>query len=309
MINVQFAAGWSRWKQFKHVLSQAMARAGIEAALSQRHPPAEVDYIVYAPNPKFTDFSPYTRAKAVLGLWAGVEEIVGNPTLTQPLTRMVDSGLREGMVEYVTGHVLRHHLGTDAHVVNPGRVWDPVVPPLARDRTVAILGLGELGRACAKALARLNFRVIGWSRRRRRIAGVTCRSGEAGLAEVLAEAEIVVLLLPLTRATGNILNAGALARLPEGAVIVNPGRGALIDDAALLAALDSGRVAHATLDVFRQEPLPAGHRFWAHPRVTVTPHVASETRAATASEVIAENIRRAEAGEPLLYLVDREAGY
>jgi glyoxylate/hydroxypyruvate reductase A len=133
--------------------------------------------------------------------------------------------------------------------------------------------------------------------------------GDDGLDAVLTRAEIVVLLLPDTPATENVLNDRTLALLPEGAAVVNPGRGPLIDDDALLAALDAGQIGHATLDVFRTEPLPPDHPYWAHPKVTVTPHIASETRPASAARVIAENIRRGEAGEPFLHLVDRKAGY
>jgi len=309
MIKVQFAAGWPRWKQYKHILSKALSKAGVEAELSQRHAPEDVDYIVYAPNPHFSDFAPYVNTKAVLSLWAGVEGIVNNPTLTQPLTRMVDSGLSEGMVEWVTGHVLRHHLGIDAHIVNPDHLWTPGAPPLARHRGVAILGLGALGTACAQALSALNFNVTGWSRRAKNIKGITCRHGQDGLLETLAEAEILVLLLPLTAETENLLNGETLGLMPKGAVLINPGRGPLIDDDALLAALSTGQIAHATLDVFRTEPLAQDHPFWDHPRVTVTPHIASDTRADTAAQVIAENIRRSEAGEPLLFLVDRTTGY
>ncbi len=309
LIKVQFAAGWKRWKQYKHALTRAMARAGLNVELSQRHAPEETDYIVYAPNSGFSDFSPYGNTRAVLSLWAGVEDIVSNPTLTQPLTRMVDPGLTEGMVEYVTGHVLRHHLGMDAHIVNPGHDWVWAPPPLARSRRVAVLGLGALGTGCARALASLNFQVAGWARREKRVHHVTCRHGADGLAETLRGAEIVVLLLPLTPETETLLNAETLALLPQGAVVINPGRGGLIDDAALLAALDAGHLGHATLDVFRTEPLPPDDPFWSHPKVTVTPHIASETRAETASQAIAENIRRCEDGEPLRNLVDRSAGY
>lgn len=310
MIRVLFAAGESRWPTYRHALPAAFARAGLKVDLfTETGAPGTVDYIVYAPGGTVDDFTPFTNAKAVLNLWAGVEKIVGNETLTQPLCRMVDAGLEEGMVEWVTGHVLRHHLGMDAHIVNPEHEWNPVIPPLARNRKVAMLGLGELGRACARELAALRFDVIGWSRTQKEIPGLTCLSGEDGLDEALSQAEIVVLLLPLTAQTENLLNAERLARLPKGAVIINPGRGPLIDDDALLAALDSGHIAHATLDVFRVEPLPQDHPFWAHPQVTVTPHIASETRADTASDVIAENIRRGEAGEPFLYRVDRQQGY
>lgn len=304
MLTVLFAAP-SLWPEYQEPLPRALAEAGIDARLVTEAAPEAVDYIVYAPSSPLQDFTPYTRTKAVLNLWAGVERIVGNPTLTQPLCRMVDPGLTEGMVEWVTGHTLRHHLGMDRHIVNPGHVWDPACPPLARERGVTILGMGALGAACAAALRALNFPVTGWSR----TAKPGCLHGEEGLREALARAEILVTLLPKTPETENLLNARTLAMLPRGAVILNPGRGALIDDAALIAALDAGQVGHATLDVFRIEPLPQDHPFWSHPGVTVTPHIAADTRASTAAHVIAENIRRGEAGEPFLHLVDRTRGY
>jgi len=268
-----------------------------------------VDYLVYAPGGPVKNFTAFSRAKAVLSLWAGVERIVGNDTLTIPLARMVDRGLSEGMREWVTGHVLRHHLGMDRHILGLNGQWQAEAPPLARNRTVGILGLGALGQTCAAALAALNFNVLGWSRRPKDMPGITCLSGDDGLNEVLSNAEILVLLLPQTAQTRHILNAKTLAQLPKGAVIINPGRGSLINDEALLAALDSGHIDHATLDVFVVEPLPVAHPFWAHPRVTVTPHIASQTRPDTASEMIAQNIARCEAGAPLLHLVDRQAGY
>lgn len=309
-VQVLFAANAHRWETYRTALPAAFDRAGLDVDLfTETDRPDLVDYIVYAPNGTVSDFTPFTNAKAVLNLWAGVEQIVGNRTLTQPLCRMVDAGLEEGMIEWVTGHVLRHHLGMDAHIVNPAHDWRPAVPPLARNRTVAMLGLGELGRACAQALADLRFNVVGWSRTQKSIPGLTCLSGDDGLQTALSQAEIAVLLLPLTQATENLLNAARLTVMPKGAIIINPGRGPLIDDDALIAALDAGQIAHATLDVFRTEPLPADHPFWAHPRVTVTPHIASETRADTASDVIAENIRRGEAGAPFLHLVDRDQGY
>jgi glyoxylate/hydroxypyruvate reductase A len=309
MINVLFAARPERWDTYEAPLRAAFADAGLEATLSTDLPPAEVDYIVYAPNGPLTDFSPYTRAKGVLSLWAGVEKIVGNASLTQPLTRMVDEGLAEGMVEWVTGHVLRYHLDMDQDICRQDTDWAVHIPPLARDRKVGILGLGELGMACARALAALNFDVAGWSRSPKAVDGIACHHGAEGLEAVLARSEILVLLLPATPATENTLNAETLALLPKGAQIVNPGRGELIDDEALLAALNTGHIAHATLDVFRIEPLPSDHAYWAHPNVTVTPHIASETRPGTAAKVIAENIRRGETGEAFLYLVDRSAGY
>ncbi|PKQ12463.1 MAG: glyoxylate/hydroxypyruvate reductase A [Alphaproteobacteria bacterium HGW-Alphaproteobacteria-1] len=307
--NVLFAAGAEQWAIYRSPLLDALDRLGVAARVATDFPADEVDYIVYAPGSAVQDFTPFTRARAVLNLWAGVEKIVGNPTLRLPLARMVDHGLTQGMVEYVTGHVLRHHLGMDAHILHQDGVWRPDAPPLARDRRVSVLGLGALGAACAQMLVTLGFPVTGWSRRPKEIAGLRCLTGEDGLGQTLAEADILVLLLPLTPETEKLLDAARLAFLPRGAVIVNPGRGPLIDDDALIAALDSGALGHATLDVFRVEPLPPDHPFWGHPRVTVTPHIASETRPESAAEVIAENIRRGEAGEAFLHLVDPDAGY
>lgn len=308
-LNILFAATEDRWHDYETPLRTALEDAGIEARLATDIPPAEVDYIVYAPNSPVQDFTPFTRCKAVLNLWAGVEAIVGNATLTQPLARMVDPSLTQGMVEWVAGHTLRHHLDIDYALARQAGTWDRHVPPVAAERPVTILGLGELGTACGHALAGLGFPVTGWSRRPKRIDGLTCLSGPDGLQQALSSAQILVLLLPDTPDTTNVIDAAALAAMPQGAVVINPGRGPLIDDEALLAALDSGHIRHATLDVFCTEPLPADHPFWAHPQVTVTPHIASETRPGTASRVIVENIRRGEAGEPFLHLVNRDQGY
>jgi len=309
MLNILFSAKPARWEEFRPHLEAAFDEAGLDYALATEFPPAEVDYIVYAPNGQVTDLTPYTNTKAVLSLWAGVESIVSNQTLTQPLCRMVDDGLTEGMVEWVTGHALRHHLEMDRHIHGQTGEWLEGVPPLARERKLCVLGLGALGKACARQLVGLNFDTHGWSRREKSVAGITCHHGEEGLNAALQDADIVVLLLPDTPATANIINAETLALLAPGAVMINPGRGPLIDDDALLEALDQGTLGHATLDVFRIEPLPADHPFWAHPQVTVTPHIASETRPSSAARVIAENIRRGEAEEPFLHLVDRKTGY
>lgn len=307
--NILFAALPARWTTHEAHLRKALNEAGVDFDLRTDFPPDQVDYIVYAPNSDVQDFTPFSRLKAVLSLWAGVETIVGNKTLKAPLARMVDHGLSQGMMEWVTGHVLRHHLGMDAHITGQTGIWKPETPPLAANRSVTVLGLGELGRACSKALVSLGFPVTGWSRSAHDVDGITCLHGEAGLGDALSRAEIAVLLLPDTPATTNLVNADRLALMPRGAFIINPGRGTLVNDEALLEALDSGHIAHATLDVFRTEPLPPAHPYWAHPNVTVTPHIASETRPETSSQSIAENVRRGEAGEPFLHLVDRDLGY
>ncbi|MGL5011429.1 MAG: 2-hydroxyacid dehydrogenase [Paracoccaceae bacterium] len=306
MTIVYYPANRTAWAEYGPHLTAAFAAAGLDASLSDTcDDPAAVDYIIYTPSSALQDFTPFTRVKAVLSLWAGVERVVSNVTLTQPLCRMVDPALTQGMVEWVTGHTLRHHLGMDAHILNPGHVWNNAPPPLAAERPVAMLGTGQLGMACAVALRALGFPVTLWGR----TAKAGCLHGADGLREALGTAQIVVTLLPKTPETENLLNAARLAMLPRGAVIINPGRGAIIDDDALLAALDAGQVGHATLDVFRVEPLPQDHPYWHHPRVTVTPHIAADTRPASSARVIAENIRRGEAGEPFLHLVDRRRGY
>jgi glyoxylate/hydroxypyruvate reductase A len=197
----------------------------------------------------------------------------------------------------------------DRYVREKPNAWEQHVPPLATDRSVTVLGLGELGSTAATALAQLGFRVTGWSRRPRDVAGVRCLAGAESLPQALASAEILIGLLPQTPETIDLLNAERLALLPKGSFIVNAGRGTLIVDDALIAALDSGQVAQATLDVFRAEPVPQDHPFWSHPGVTISPHIAAATRASTAAEKIAENVVRAENGEPLLHVVDRELSY
>lgn len=306
-----FSAPAELWPIWRPHLIAAFGEAGVDVAMTDDPAgPWTFDYAIYAPGGPVADFAPFTRLKAVLSLWAGVESVVGAVPAHVPLCRMVDAGLSRGMAEYVAAHVLRYHVGLDTHLAGQDGVWrNGFFPPLARDRTVGVLGLGELGREVATTLALLGFDVRGWSRRPREVAGIATFAEEDGLDAVLAASDILVTLLPATPDTANLLDGVRLARLPEGARIVNPGRGSLIDETALLDALDSGRLAHATLDVFRTEPLPPDHPFWAHPRVTVTPHVAAETRPETASLTVAENIRRGEAGEPFLHVVDRAAGY
>ena len=308
-IKILFSANEENWKRYKAPLQDALDDKSLDYELGITITPSEVDYIIYAPTSSLQDFSPYTKLKAVLNLWAGVEGVTNNKTLNVPLARMVDSGLTDGMVEWVTGHTLRHHLGIDKHIHGQDGIWRSYVPPLAKDRIITILGLGTLGTACGIALERLGFNVRGWSRREKRVDGILCFYGDDQIDSSLMDADIVVLLLPDTPLTQNILNQHTLNLLKRGAFVLNPGRGPLIDDDALLAALETGQIEHATLDVFRIEPLPKNHQYWSNNKVTVIPHKASETRPKTASQVIAMNIERAENGQELLYLVDRENGY
>ena len=308
-LTLLFAAGADAYEDYRAPLSSTLTEAGLTATVVTDAAPQDVDYIIYAPSSSLQDFTPFTRCKAVLSLWAGVERIVGNATLTQPLARMVDPSLTQGMIEYVTGHVLRYHLGMDAHITARPGDWVAVEPPLAHERQIGILGLGALGLACARTLLQLGFQVQGWSRAAKSLPDITCHHGDEGLKTLLQSTEILVTLLPHTPQTENLLNARRLAQLRPGARLINPGRGALIDDQALIDALDREQIAHATLDVFRHEPLSADHPFWHHPRVTVTPHIAATTRAPSAARVIVENIARMEAGLALKHQVSRDTGY
>lgn len=311
MVNILFSDRPDNWAKWEGPLRDALKERGITADLHCDASAVEkVDYIIYAPHKPNEDFTRFLRLKAVFSMWAGVETLQKNQTLNVPLTRMVDPGLTQGMVEYVTTHVLRYHQEIDYHIHNHGPDWrEDLIPKLASDRKVGILGLGALGMACAHALANLNFDVAGWSRSQKTDARVTCLFGDDGLNALLSVSEILVLLLPLTDATRDMINAERISLMPRGARLINPGRGPLIVDEDLLTALDSGSIGHATLDVFRKEPLPAEHAYWSHPKVTVTPHIAAATHAETAAHVIAENVARAESGAPLLHLVDRDAGY
>ncbi|MFB9222459.1 2-hydroxyacid dehydrogenase [Paracoccus cavernae] len=306
-MKVLFAAPARDWDEWH----RALIAAAPEMDLAREGDPASFDALIYAPgypeDGSTLDFTPFTKARVVQSLWAGVERIVTNPTLTQPLCRMVDPGLARGMSEYCTGWVMRAHLGMD-HYTQDGIWRHAIVPPLASARRVTILGMGELGRALAQCLRGLGFCVTGWSASGRPVEGITVLDAPA-LGQALAGADILVSLLPDTPATRGLLNAETLAMLPEGAWLINAGRGTVLVEEDLLAALDAGRVGHAVLDVFTAEPLPAGHPFWSHPRVTVTPHISAATRPETAAPVAAENLRRAMSGAPLLHLVDRSRGY
>ena len=316
IINVLYAGYPDKYPEYQKCLQEAFHEFRLDVSLSDNihENPSEVDYIIYNPKGPLQDFSSFANAKAVFNLQAGADSVANNPTLLRsiPLTRMVDPVLREGMVEYVVGHVMRYHLSMDQlKEKQKAGEWAQgfFFMPLARQRTVGILGLGELGGSCADALSSLNFRIYGWSRTKKERLGIRCFHGASGFDTVLSESDILVLLLPNTPETQNIINRHSLSKCKTSVCLINAGRGNSIDEDDLLAALDAGTISGATLDVFKTEPLSSNHGFWQHPRVLVTPHVAAKSRAASASRVVAENIHRAETNQPLLYVVDRDSGY
>tara|TARA_B100000029_G_scaffold509330_1_gene598277 strand:- start:26 stop:973 length:948 start_codon:yes stop_codon:yes gene_type:complete len=275
----------------------------------------EVEFIIYSPvkvDNQLIDrnFSIYDNNKAVFSLYAGVEHLTNNPSLNCPLVKMVDDGLTSSMVEWCVAHTLRNHLGIDRHILGQDGTWrHHIKPPLANDRRVGVLGLGALGKPTAKALQFLGFDVGGWSKTAKNLAGIRCFHGNDGLREILGFAEILIILLPLTKETFHIINRKTLSYMPRNSTIINAGRGDLIDDEALLQSLKSGYLGHATLDVFSNEPLTSTHPYWIHPRVTVTPHIAADTPAETSSKAIVKNIKLILQGKQPVGLVDLKRGY
>jgi glyoxylate/hydroxypyruvate reductase len=254
----------------------------------------------------------YPNLRIIFSLGAGVERLIADPELPDlPLVRLMSGVKQQLMNHWVLYAVLRFHRGFDRfeRLQRAGRWEWQGTGPRAAERSVSVLGLGDLGQASAELLRDQGFQVRGWSRSPRRIDGVHCLHGPAGLQELLPVTDILVCLLPLTTETRGLLNAGLFARLPRGAAVINAGRGPqlVLDD--LLAALDGGQLRGAMLDVTDPEPLPAAHPLWAHPRVVLTPHMASYMPHEAAIPSLLDNYRRVISGQPLLHQVDRRRGY
>ena len=265
--------------------------------------------LVWLPPPGLLAGLPNVRA--ILSLAAGIDAMLRDPTLPDlPLCRMVDPSLTSSMSEFVLLQALKYHRHLDLYAAQQRRAeWRLYLTRPASATTVGVMGLGVLGTDAVTVLVRHGFTVTGWSRSPHKLAGVTTYAGEAGLGPFLASLDILVCLLPLTPETENILNGALFHRLKPGARLVNVARGRHLVDQDLIDALDTGRLAHASLDVTREEPLPPDHPFWRHPRIDLTPHAASYTQPATGAALVIENLRRLEAGEPLLHTVDRRRGY
>ncbi len=250
--------------------------------------------------------------RLIQSLWAGVDGLLGDPDLPEavPLARLVDPGLTASMRDSVLMHVLSlHRRLPDYRAQQAAGLWRPLPQGPASACKVGVLGLGAMGAASATALAGLGYEVWGWSRSPRTLEGVRCTSGDDGLAALLKGCRILVNLLPLTPATAGLLSAGLFERLPPGSALVNLGRGRHLVEDDLLAALATGRLGHAVLDVLAVEPAPPAHPFWRHPRITLTPHVAAPTDPASAAVVAARAVRDLRAGRPVAHLVRRGRGY
>lgn len=226
------------------------------------------------------------------------------------VVRMVEPGISGGMAEYVCLHVLALHRDLPTYRAQQAEgVWKGKRVWPASARRVGVLGLGELGQSVLARLSAFGFKLSGWSRSARAIEGVDCFAGQESLPAFLADLDILVCLIPLTAETRGILNRDLFAALPKGASLVNVGRGQHLVEADLLAALETGQIGHAMLDVTDPEPLPAGHPFWSHPKIWLTPHIATMTQPETAALHVIDTLRRHARGEPLRGEVDRAKGY
>jgi glyoxylate/hydroxypyruvate reductase A len=272
--------------------------------------PAEVEYLIawQVPSELITSMP---RLKVLFSSGAGIDHIDFSAVPDHvPIVRMVEPGIINGMIEYVTLGVLALHRDYFDYVDHqPRRIWDPIEVLPASARCVGVMGMGVLGRAVLERLATFGFRLRGWNRSMRRMAGVESFAGPDQLQPFLTGCDVLVCLLPLTPETTGILNQEVFYSLSPGASVISVGRGPHLVDTDLLAAIDSGHISRAILDVTEPEPLPPDHPLWANPRVFITPHVASMTQPETAAAILLENIRRHQRGEPITDLIDRSRGY
>ncbi len=253
----------------------------------------------------------FPNLRAVLSLGAGVDGFLSDPTIPDvPVVRLLDAGLAPQMAEYALYAVLYFHRGMPDYQAQQAKSeWQPLAPVSAGQWAAGVMGTGVIGGLIAKNLAALGYAVRGWSRSGKRIDGVETFAGDDQLDAFLSGSRVIINVLPLTDQTTGILGARTFRSLPRGSYVVNIGRGGHLVEDDLLAALDSGHIAGAMLDVFNEEPLPAAHPFWSHSKVVVTPHIAGVTIAAEAETQVIANVVRMERGAAPVGAVDRERGY
>ncbi len=272
--------------------------------------PAAVKYLAaWAPGAEI--FAELPQLEVLFSIGAGIDQF--DQSVIPPhvsIVRMIEPGIAEGMVEYATFATLAlHRHMIDYREAQRARHWQAIPLVAAADRRIGVMGLGQLGMKVIERLQTFGFPISAWSRSSHDVPGVTTFHGEAGLKPFFSGVDVLICLVPLTTETRGILCRATFEQLPQGAGIINVGRGGHLVEHDLLYMLDNGHLSGAVLDVFEPEPLPAEHPFWSHPRIMMTPHIASMTRADSGARAIIANIRRHRDGVPMEGLVNRDRGY
>ena len=307
-----FVLTGSKSTEYKRILAEEITNQSLDCKIiedmSRR---SEVNAIIYSDDCEISDFSIFPEDTVIFSTFAGVEKTLLNKTIRQPLVRLIDIEMTECMAEWCAAHVLRYHLDLDAYIKPAKKEWKTSSKErlLAHQVNIGVLGLGTLGSATARKLKKLDFNVTGWSATRKKISGVKSLVGQEGLTNILSRSDYLILLLPLTQQTKTIINSETLKLIKNGAILINAGRGGLIDDDDLLKALDGGKLSECTLDVFNEEPLLPEHPFWFHDKVTVTPHISAPTRLKSSIKSILKNITRIKKGLHPIGLVKKERHY
>jgi len=307
-----FVSTGSKTEEYKKILVEEISAQSLDCKIIEDlSRSGEVNAIIYSDDCEISDFSIFREDTIIFSIFAGVEKTLLNKTIRQPLVRLIDVEMTECMAEWCAAHVLRYHLDLDNYIKPTKKEWTISNKErlLADQVNIGVLGLGTLGSATARKLKKLDFNVSGWSATKKKLDGVKSLVGTEGLNNILSTSDYLILLLPLTEQTKTIINSESLKLVRNGAILINAGRGGLVEDNDLLEALDSGKLSECTLDVFNEEPLPPKHPFWHHDKVTVTPHISAPTRLKSSVRAILKNMSRIKKGLQPIGLVEKERHY